>query len=101
MSQNIKHTKYTVEPSPYNHAKKIEFSELEIPALLNYVKDKIDNFDEVVIVNQEVTTYNIHNTKTVNLLKSQQLPKIRKMRVYNGLYYNSISFSQFCKIVTR
>ena len=101
MSKNIKHIKYTVELSPYNSAKKIEFSELEISALLNYVKDKIDNYDEVVRVNQEITTYNIHNTQTVNLLKSQQPPKTRKMRVYNGLHYNSIDFAQFYQIVTR
>ena len=99
MSQNIKHIKYTVVSNQKGQKKEVRFSDLEIVALVKYVKEQIYTFDEVVRVRQEITTYNIHKTKTVNLLKSQKPPKVRKMRVYNGLYYNSIDFTQFCQIL--
>ena len=89
MSQNIKYTKYTVNG--------IEFGDLETTALVRYVKEQIDMTNNVVDVLQETTTYNIHNTKPVNLLKSQIPPKKRTMRVYNGVWYRSSSFEQFCK----
>ena len=91
MSKNIKYTKYTVNG--------IEFGDLETTALVSYVKEQLEKTDNVVKVLQETTTYNIHNTKPVNLLKSQIPPKKRQMTVYDGHCYKSINLEQFCRIV--
>jgi hypothetical protein len=93
MSKNIKYTKYIVNG--------IEFGDLQTAALASYVKEQIDITDNVVNVLQETTTYNVHNTKPVKLLKSQVPPKKRNMRVYNGLHYRSISFDQFYEMINR
>ena len=93
MSQNIKYIKYSVNG--------IEFNDFEKMSLVSYVKKQINITNTVVEVLEETTTYNIHIHNTNVSTKGQMPPKKRTMRVYNGLYYNSISFAQFCEMVTR
>ncbi|MBO4745620.1 MAG: hypothetical protein J5613_00935 [Alphaproteobacteria bacterium] len=95
MSQNIKYTKYKVELERDGRKQVIEFGDLEVLSLVACVKEQVCVFDKPIKVIRETTTYNLHNTKPVNILKSQNPTKKDEWTVWNGLY-RTVPFAQFC-----